>query len=203
MTTPIPFDVFASERTTDEQIEWSGRPNAGVIFHSEDWLAIPFSLLWGGFTLFAFFGANGIGNFSTHKPNPSFEPIGFIWGGALVLIGQYMIWGRFVYAYWLKKRTYYALTNRRAVIVVYGLKGRASSSAYFNTVGSVEKRVRNDGIGSISFGGPIQGDWSWGRQRTPRPPTFDDIDGVDSVYQIVMRLQGAAGKPASVPSVRW
>ncbi len=56
-----------------------------------------------------------------------------VWGTRpFVLIGQYMIWGRFVYARWKKRRTFYALTNRRALIVVNGWRGRTTSSAYFD-----------------------------------------------------------------------
>jgi hypothetical protein len=72
-----------------------------------------------------------------------------------------MIWGRFVYARWKKRRTFYALTNRRALIVQNGIKGRTSSSAYFENLSVVEKRVRSDGIGIISFGGPVTGEWRW------------------------------------------
>src|SRR5947208_14608558 len=34
---------------------------------------------------------------------------------------------------------------------------------------------------SISFGGPVSGEWRWGRNNPPRPPTFDDIDSAHSV----------------------
>jgi hypothetical protein len=66
------------------------------------------------------------------------------------------------------------------------------------------KSVRHDGIGSISFGGPVSGEWRWGRNNLPRPPTFDDIDSADSVYQIAARLREQAQKPTSPrgPSAR-
>ena len=38
-----------SELLSGESIYWAGMPNPHIIFHSEDWQMIPFSLLWGGF----------------------------------------------------------------------------------------------------------------------------------------------------------
>jgi hypothetical protein len=203
MATPVPFDIFSSELSPGETIEWTGLPNAAVILHPEDWVAIPFSLLWGGFAIFWFLGASGIWHIWTNRPNQTFQYFGLIWGTPFVLVGQYMIWGRFVYSRWKKQRTYYALTNRRALIVENRLRSRASSSAYFENISVVDKRARLDGIGSISFGGPIRVEWQWGRRNPPRPPTFDDVDDVDSVYQIALRLYDQARKSAGVASSRW
>ena len=41
-----------SELLSGESLAWAGRPNPSVIFHSDDWYMIPFSLLWGGFAIF-------------------------------------------------------------------------------------------------------------------------------------------------------
>jgi len=202
-TTPVPFDVFSSELSPGETVQWSGQPNTGVIFHNEDWVMIPFSLLWGGFAIFWLLGASGIGDFWTRHPDKNFEWFGVIWGTPFVLFGQYMIWGRFVYIYWKKHRTYYALTTKRALIVVNGIKGRTASSAYFETTAIIEKSVRRDGIGRISFGGPVSGEWRWGRNNPPRPPTFDDIDSADSVYQIAACLREQTQKPGAPTSSRW
>ena len=204
MTTPIPYDVFSSELGPGESIEWSGKPNNRVFFHKEDWLAIPFSLMWGGFAIFWLLGASGIWDIWTNKPSKTFEWFGLIWGTPFVLIGQYLIWGRFVYRNWQKRRTYYALTNRRALIVEGGIRGRTATSAYFDNLSTIDKSVRGDGIGSIAFGGPVTGYWQWGRGNPPRPPTFDDVNDVDSVYQIAARLHQQASNSASTAvSSRW
>lgn len=202
MTPAIPFDIFTPELLPAERIEWTGQPEPRVIFHQEDWLAIPFSLMWGGFAIFWLLGASGILEWANH-PNRSFEYFGIAWGTPFVLVGQYLIWGRFVYARWKKRRTYYALTNRRALIVVNGLKGRSSSSAYFENLSVVDKRVRADGKGIISFGGPVTGEWQWGKRNPPRPPTFDDIDNADSVYQIANRLFDQARKGSQESTSVW
>jgi hypothetical protein len=202
MTTPVPFDLLSSELLPGETIQWTGRPNPSVIFHQEDWLVIPFSLMWGGFAIFWLLGASGIWDIFTNRPTHTFQYFGLIWGTPFVVVGQYMIWGRFVYRRWKKQRTYYALTNRRALIIEEGLRNRASSSAYFENLAIVDKRVRRDGIGSISFGGPVTNEWQWGKNNPPRPPTFDDVDGADSVYQIAARLQSQECNSSGVASSR-
>src|SRR5262249_38494945 len=97
--------------------------------------------------------------------------------------------------YWKKQRTCYGLTSRRALIIFNGFRGRTASSAYFENITVIDKWVRHDGIGSIRFGGPVSGERRGGRNNSPRPPTFDDIDSADSIYQIAARLREQAQKP--------
>jgi hypothetical protein len=192
--TPVPFSVFSSELLPGETIQWSGRPNPRVIFHPEDTYMIPFSLLWGGFAIFWLLGASGIGNIWTNPPDRTFRWFGVIWGTPFVLVGQYFIWGRFVYERWKKQRTYYAVTNRRALIVEQGLRSRNVTAASLEALPMIDKRVRSDGIGSIAFGGPVIGKWRSGRNNPPRPPTFDDVDGADAIYQIAISMQDQSRK---------
>lgn len=202
MTTSVPFDVFSQELLPGETIQWTGRPNPGVIFHAEDSTVIPFSLFWGGFAIFWLLGASGIWDIFSNRPDKTFQWFGIIWGTPFALFGQYLIWGRFVYARWKKKRTYYAITTRRALIVVDRLRSRDATSAYFENLPIIDKKIRFDGIGSIAFGGAVTGEWRWKGNNTPRPPTFDDVDNADNVYQIAIRMQdrgrGEAGEKRSV-----
>ena len=203
ITSPIPYEVFQSELLSSETIEWTGKPNPAIMFHSEDWGFIPFSLLWGGFAIFWLVSASGIWDIWTNHPNRSFEYFGLIWGTPFALVGQYMIWGRFLYERWKKRRTYYALTNRRALIVMDGIRSKSSSSAYFEHLSMVDKQVRSDGNGRISFGGPVVGHFRWGKNNPPRPPTFDDVDDADSVYQIAAQLHDKARSAPSITSSQW
>jgi hypothetical protein len=204
VTTSITFDAFTPELLPGETIGWAGRPNPGVIFHQEDWLVIPFSLFWGGFAIFWLLGASGIWDIWVNKPDRTFQYFGLIWGTPFVLVGQYLIWGRFVYKWWQKTRLYYALTNRRALIVERGLRNRTTTSAYFEGLSIIDKSIRRNGIGSISFGGPVTAEWGRGRRyRPPRPPTFDDLDNAQSVYQIVIRLHDQARNSARSTTSPW
>jgi hypothetical protein len=184
----VSVDVFRPELAPGETIVWAGKANPRIILHQEDWLAVPFSLLWGGFALFWLLGASGIWDVSGHQHQ--FAWFGVVFGAPFVLVGQYMIWGRFLFSQWLKRRTFYALTNRRAIVVRKTFLGPSAASASFNNLSMVDKLVRADGIGILCFGGRI---WtirrcgtSW--QAWPHPPMFRDIDNADRVYQTAMRL---------------
>jgi hypothetical protein len=108
------FEAIQPELTSGESILWAAQPNTSGIFRREDLYLIPFSLLWGGFAIFWEAGVTGFWGSSKTHPAPAFF---MLWGIPFVVIGQYMIWGRFIVAAWKKRRTFYALTNRRAVVV--------------------------------------------------------------------------------------
>ena len=114
------------EIVSGESILWTGQPNPGVIFHKEDVFLIPFSLLWGGFAIFWEAGVAGYWGSGARSGAP--WAFGMIWGIPFVLIGQYLIWGRFFYAAWKKKRTHYGVTNRRVLVVQNGWKRQMASA---------------------------------------------------------------------------
>jgi hypothetical protein len=196
MTTPIPFDTFSAELSGGESIQWTGQPNRSVVFHPDDWLMIPFSLLWGGFAIFWLLAASGTWDVFSTKPSRDLGWFGIIWGTPFVIVGQYMIWGRFFYESWKKKRTFYALTDRRVLLVEQGLMRRSSTSVYFSNLNMVDKRVRGDGIGDIAFNGAVVNRWRSGRNNPPPPPTFRDIDNAESVFRLIEDLRTQARQPS-------
>jgi hypothetical protein len=182
------------ELTSGETIIWAGQPKAGVIFHKEDWYLIPFSLLWGGFTLFWESGVSGFGGFSKGAGAPLFFQL---WGIPFVLVGQYLIWGRFFYVAWLKRRTYYAATNRRVIVVQNGWK-RQMASSYIDSVPTVIKESDSNGTGILRFA-PAEPMWNgrrgwgaWNALSIGEIPAFIDIEDVDSVYRQVSDLREKA-----------
>jgi hypothetical protein len=166
-----------------EYLLWAGRPLRKVVFHSSDWIAIPFSLLWGGFAIF-WEGA-----------------VAGYWGIPFVLAGQYLIWGRFARVAWKKKRTYYGLTNNR-VIVVNVSSNRKQTAAYLNGLDACSLSTRSDGIGTIEFAPePLQpGMLGFARRGQSLPSqavrnpdlsrlAFFDIQDARSVYQQIQALR--------------
>jgi len=187
------------ELSSGESLVWSGQPKTSVIFHKEDAFLIPFSLLWGGFAIFWEAGVSGMVGPARHGHAPFFF---MLWGIPFVLVGQYLIWGRFLYVGWLKKRTYYAVTNRRVVVVQDGWK-RQMASAYIDSLPAIIKEDGSRGIGVLRFGQPLP---MWGRNRGFAAwnalsiagfPAFVDIENVDSVYRLVFDLRERAAASRS------
>jgi hypothetical protein len=190
-----------SELVSGESLLWAGKPNPGKIFHSDDWYTIPFSLLWGGFAIFWESGVLGLWGHGSKHPAPFFF---VLWGVPFVLIGQYMIWGRFIYDGWLKRRTYYGITNRRLVVVQESSR-RKTCSMYIDAIPSVER----DGgsIGTLWFGAKFQVS-AGGGQRTRNlsrfyvgnVPVFADIDDSEYVYRLILDLSEKARSRAAEPA---
>lgn len=128
-------------------VGWAGQPEASVIFHKQDASLIPFSLLGGGFAIF--WEASVAGMWGAHSSQR--WTFGMLWGAPFVLIGQYLIWGQFFYAAWLKGRTHYAVTNRRVIVVQEGWK-RQMAAAYLDSLPSLIKEGESSGVGILRFG---------------------------------------------------
>lgn len=91
----------------DEQLYWAGAGDPSKVFSGRDGLLVPFSVLWCGFAVF--WEANAL---------TSGAPVFFaLFGGAFVLIGLHLVFGRFFVKRHRKRSTTYALTNRRALII--------------------------------------------------------------------------------------
>src|SRR5215831_7176076 len=104
-----------------ERILWQGRPAQGIVLTARDWLLIPFSVVWCGFVFF--WEAMVL-----RMQAPGFFAF---WGVPFVLAGLYFTVGRFVVDIWLRRRTRYALTNRRIVIARAGVFGKLRSISLY------------------------------------------------------------------------
>jgi hypothetical protein len=140
----------------DERIYWRGRPDPSVIFSPQDLYLIPFSVLWSGFFVFS--------EYSGVRDGWSFNAFFTI---PFLLVGAYIVIGRFGVKVWIRHRSYYAVTNLRAVEVKKA--GRVVREATPSV--RVDVRPRRDGQrGSMVFArspGLNQTDWRWGRFGVP------------------------------------
>jgi hypothetical protein len=195
---PESRSAIQPELLAGENILWAGQPNTGVIFRKDDLWLIPFSLMWGGFAIFWMAGASGFWPPSHHSGRPWLFAV--IWGTPFVLMGQYMIWGRFFYAAWKKRRTHYAVTDRRVVVVQNAWKRQVASADVDGLLSITTVEGRN-GVGTLRFApsGPL---WSrrgglgaWTVMEVGIYPTFMDIDDVQSVYRLVSDLRERAPAP--------
>jgi hypothetical protein len=189
--------VFQEYLLKDEQILWNGQPEQKVFFTAMDIFLVPFSLLWGGFAIYWELTVTMIG-----RKGPVFVNIPFLtFGLFFVIIGLYFIFGRFIYKTWAKKKTFYAVTNKRVLSLSYTF-GQKFQEAVISRAFNISMGVRKDGIGTLTFGVP-QSSFSAlfnGQQfyantgmdiipfGTPQLAFFD-IQNVNKVYKIIMDIK--------------
>lgn len=97
------YDIFRQYLSNDEHILWTGKPEKGNIFSAGDIFLIPFSLLWCGFAIFWEITAISQG-----------APFFFaLFGVPFVLVGLYLVIGRFFFNAYARNHTFYAITNKK------------------------------------------------------------------------------------------
>lgn len=190
---------FQLDLFNDERIVWTGQPDARFRLTGGDVFLIPFSLLWGGFALF--WEAGVLGFLGGKGPAPVFFAL---WGIPFVMVGQYFIWGRFIFKSYRNRRTLYALTNQR-VFILTTTRSRRLQTLFLNQLSTINKVVRRDGSGTLEFG--LSPGWAAGLYANSgmdifagrsglAAPAFYDIADVEGVYQLVMRLRTEIGQTA-------
>ena len=160
-----------------EKILWQGQSNSGFIFRPIELFLVPFSLLWGGFALFW--------NISAWTAD---SPLFFnLFGLPFLIIGVYLIFGRFLIDAWIRKKTHYFVTNQR-VLITRGF-GSKVKSLDLKRLPGLELEERPDGSGTIRFGGSTN--WFMSANFGIWQPTFDEvpqfirIPNVRIVYELI------------------
>lgn len=181
-------EALRPELGSGERLLWSGKPAQGPRFRRSDVFMVPFSLLWGGFAIFWEYSVVSSG-----------APFFFkIWGIPFVLVGLYIIFGRFFVDSYQRARTYYGVTEQR-IIIVGGLANREVKSITLQGLNDISLSERPDGSGSITFGptNPTYAMWSgsaWPGTAKKIVPAFDLIDQVRTVYNIIRESQRASAR---------
>jgi hypothetical protein len=125
-----------------EHVLWTGRPDPTRRLTKTDLFAVPFTLMWGGFAIFWETSVIASG-----------APVFFwLWGVPFVAVGLYLIAGRFVYRAWLRRRTLYAVTDRRVLKVVSRRSGDSVQALFLDAIPAVNRELRPDGSGTVLFG---------------------------------------------------
>lgn len=188
------YAIFKDELLNGEEILWAGQPDLTLSFSKSDIFNIPFGIFWTGFSIFWEGAAiKAALDPSTRTAASWAMPL---FGVPFILIGLYLIGGRFFYKKWRKKRTYYAVTNKR-ILVVKNTRRRDLQGAYLEAIPVVNKSIRRDGRGTITFGNSTPGAWMYedagfdflGAYYADRSPTFRDVPDAEKVYRLVLDLR--------------
>jgi len=171
-----------AELSRDEKLIWTGRPYQGLIVRAVDGFLIPFSLIWGGFAIF-WEGAAFISG------APAFF---LLFGSAFVIIGLYLIFGRFIHDMLRRRHVIYGLTDKRAVFI----SKSGIQSVFLGEARDLHYKPHKGGLGTLQFGkGPSIFSMTLNQQMglwtgLPTVPTFEKIKDGDRVYKEVKRLIG-------------
>jgi hypothetical protein len=181
--------IFQDELQQGERILWSGQPETSAFFTGADFYLVPFSILWGGFAIFwEVMVIKTIGRAGSEK----FGIGGALFGIPFVLMGLYFIFGRFFWKTYKKRRTYYAVTDKR-VIVLTLLANKNVQADFIDRIPTMNLSTRPDGTGTITFGNTpgVSGMYGntgmdfFGSFYGQSAPTFYDIKDADRVYRLV------------------
>jgi len=176
-------DPFAGRLLREEKVIWRGRPKQGFMLTSRDAVLIPVSLVWCGFIIFWE---------SSVLRNPNAPIFMVLFGGLFLLIGLFLTVGRFFVDAWIRARVFYALTDRRILI----LRSRPSikfQSVSLDRLPEATLDETSQGRGSIRFGPTTEiwkgrsmggmGSWTPSLDPTPQFLAIDDVKKVFASVQ--------------------
>jgi hypothetical protein len=180
-----PEEQILPELGKGEQLLWAGRPRQGLVLRASDGLLIPFSLMWGGFAIFWEAMAINQG-----------APIFFcLFGIPFVVVGMYLMIGRFWVDAYQRSRTVYGVTSER-IVIISSPCGRRMRSLNIETVPDVTLTERSNGGGTITFAAlpPFFGQYarSWPGHAGSIIPTFELPDQAREVCEIIREVQRQA-----------
>jgi hypothetical protein len=182
----VPEEI-RSELADGEQIIWSGQPRRGLILRRSDVFAIPFSLFFACFSVFWMRSAASSG-----------APLPFVlFGVPFVLVGMYLVFGRFFVEAKQRSGTFYAVTPQR-IIIRTGIVSRSVKSLPLKTLQDLSLSEHSDGSGTISFGAQhpmasmFGGMPGWPGMDQYLGPRFDLVPQARSVYESIRKAQASA-----------
>jgi len=176
---------ISRELDGDERLLWSGMPRQGMVLRGSDVFLIPANMLCCAFVMF--WEAIALLMAITYN-----DPIAFlvpILGLLGVFITLYGLFGRFLLDSWIRARTFYAVTDRR-IVIVSGCISRKIVSLDLSTLDDTALTEKPNCSGTITFGRPHPLGWLYDRTPWPgtkkfRVPSFVMIEDARSVYNIL------------------
>ena len=168
----------------DERIIWSGQPTQGLRFAPQDILAVPFAAFWLLMVVTIF------GVVATDATDVN--PVAFVMLPMFVLVGLYMLVGRFFVDIIARRRTHYVLTNQRALIES-GLFTANKNSVNLAAAAEMQFQGGRKGRGTIKFGSTnvfyAMVPPSWPGAGSVLPPTFHDVEDAERIYGLALTAQ--------------
>jgi hypothetical protein len=167
-----------SELLQGERILWEGRPVAKRRFSGNDAATLAFGLFWLTFT---------IGGAFASIVNREWAALAFM--ALFVGVGFLMVPGHWIWRSWKRRRTYYALTDRRVLAVLQGRRRRETRAAFLDGIPAIATDLRSDGSGTVTFGAAPANESDGYPLGTSSAVTFFDILDGRYVAELVDKLR--------------
>jgi len=131
--------IFGDLLKKNESIQWAAKPKQGFLLKKTDWYLIPFSLFWCGFVFMWEYITLNMSNGL---------PIMALFGIPFILVGIYLLIGRFFMDASIRKNTFYAFTDKR-VLVRTGVWNKSTDIYRFEDLTHIQFTEKPDGYGTI------------------------------------------------------
>ena len=165
------FEVLKEHTNNGKDLIWTGRPVQGFRFGKQDFFLIPFSLFWCAF----------VAVWETMAIVMDAGWLFILWGVPFILIGVYMLIGRFVHDRWYRKYTFYGLTPTTLLVQ----HPRKLERFLLSDLQSLDVQEGRNNRGSLSFS-------TRGAVKSQQYPmvlamgnTIDSVENVDELYNII------------------
>ncbi len=139
--------IIQNELASGERLLWAGIPKQGMTFRSSDLYRVPISILYLGFAIFWEISVLKLPGDNAGAAGLLFP----LFGLPIVLVGLHLLFGRFIYDSKKRKKSFYGLTDQRAIIVS-GIFKKGVQSLNLKALGDVSLSEKKDGSGTIVFG---------------------------------------------------
>ena len=166
----------------DERLLWTGKPKSGIRFRPSDIAVTLFGVVWLGFAVFWTLMAWKSGTFM------------YVFGLPFLLVGVFLLIGRFFVDALKRKYTIYGITADR-VIIKSGIFSKEIKSFSINNMTELTLNEKPDGSGSVYFGpvginqNRIIFNDSDMMQRSRSVLGLEFIDDAKKVYDIIVHAQ--------------
>ena len=146
MLTSPAAEIFRSSLLPHERVLWTGQPKQGLVLSALDTFLIPFSLLWGGFAIFW-----NIGVWTFPETQEGVDWFFRLFGLPFLVVGLYLIFGRFIHDASIRRHIAYAVTDQRVLVSRKSAFSSKITSLDLHRLPRLDLTEFRDDTGTISF----------------------------------------------------
>lgn len=182
-------NVFSDLLFSGEQVLWTGRPRTGWKFKKSDLPIVGFAIIWCGFLAFWYSMVYLMD-----------APVLFLlFGIPFVLVGIYLLLGRFYIDARRRNHTFYIITDQR-IMIRTGIYTMEIESIHFKKMGEPKLVVESNLTGTIHLGkrpdNYYETTFPWDKIKDQLLPwRIEMIDDPMEVYNLIVSLQRNGEKP--------